>query len=179
MITLASQTRHKCFISYHHDDETEVDAFIRTFDHHRDILISQGIGASMPGNIINSTNDEYIKSQIRANYLNGTTVTIVLVGKETWGRRFVDWEIAASLRNTSTSSANGLVAIKLPSAMRNPYLRIPARLHDNIQSGYAHIWNYPTTTEQLAQHIETAFLDRTRKANSRNNRRQLRLQDAS
>ena len=94
MVTLASQTRRKCFISYHHADEDEVQQFIQQFDHDRDVLIARGIGASMSGDIIDSTNTEYIKQQIRAKYLRDTTVTIVLIGQETWKRRFVDWEIA-------------------------------------------------------------------------------------
>ena len=89
MVTLASQTRRKCFISYHHADEDEVQQFIQQFDHDRDVLIARGIGASMSGDIIDSTNTEYIKQQIRAKYLRDTTVTIVLIGQETWKRRFV------------------------------------------------------------------------------------------
>lgn len=104
--TLASSTRRKCFISHHHADEGEVQEFIQGFDHDQDVLIARGIGASMSGDIINSVNADYIKSQIRSKYLRDTTVTIVMVGRETWGRRFVDWEIAASLRNTATSSAS-------------------------------------------------------------------------
>lgn len=85
MSALASKTRRKCFISYHHADEAEVQQFIQTFDHDGDVLIARGIGASMSGDIIDSTNSDYIKSQIRARYLRDTTVTIVLVGRETWG----------------------------------------------------------------------------------------------
>lgn len=47
--TLASKTRRKCFISYHHDDEIEVQRFIEVFDHNQDVLIARGIGASMAG----------------------------------------------------------------------------------------------------------------------------------
>src|SRR5690625_1135126 len=113
---LASKTRRKCFISYHHDDESEVQKFIQDFDHSRDVLIARGIGASMAGDIINSNNSDYIKNRIREKYLRDTTVTIVLIGKCTWSRKFVDWEVSASLRNTPTASRSGLLAITLPSA---------------------------------------------------------------
>ena len=92
---LKSYTRHKTFISYHHDDEAEVSAFINHFDHDHDILISRGIGASMAGDVINSTNADYIKQRIRELYLRDSSVTLVMVGAKTWGRRFVDWEVAA------------------------------------------------------------------------------------
>ena len=115
-MTLATKTRRKCFISYHHDDEYEVAQFIQIFDHNQDVLIARGIGANMSGDIINSTDPDYIMRKIREKYLRDTSVTIVMIGKKTWGRKYVDWEIAASLRNTKTVSASGLLAITLPSA---------------------------------------------------------------
>lgn len=84
MITLASKTRHKCFISYHHADEDEVQNFIEIFDYNQDALIARGIGASMSGDTINSQKSDYIMSQIRAEHLRNTTVTIVMIGKNTW-----------------------------------------------------------------------------------------------
>lgn len=181
MATLASKTRRKCFISYHHADEEEVQQFIQQFDHDRDVLIARGIGASMSGDIIDSTNADYIKQQIRAKYLRDTTVTIVLIGQETWKRRFVDWEIAASLRNTSTSSASGLLGITLPSAADYSGKRMPDRLSDNVDDaeGYARWWKYPSSSDGLADMIETAYAARTSKALLRNNTRPLRLRNAS
>jgi len=93
------------------DDETEVEDFIQTFDHNHDVLISRGIGAGMAGDVIIGSNDaDYIKQRIRTLYLRDSTVTIVIVGQCTSARRFVDWEVAASLRNTSTTARNGLLA---------------------------------------------------------------------
>ncbi len=180
MSTLASNTRRKCFISYHHADEGEVQEFIQTFDHDQDVLIARGIGASMSGDIINSLNADYIKSQIRSKYLQDTTVTIVMVGRETWGRRFVDWEIAASLRNTTTSSASGLMAITLPSAANYVGKQLPARVQDNFdgESGYARWWKYPNSSAGLATLIEEAYSARTVLANLRDNSRSLRLRNA-
>ncbi|WP_394162286.1 TIR domain-containing protein [Galactobacter valiniphilus] len=180
MSALASKTRRKCFISYHHADEAEVQQFIQTFDHAGDVLIARGIGASMSGDIIDSTNSDYIKSRIRAEYLRDTTVTIVLVGKETWGRKFVDWEIGASLRNTATASASGLLGITLPSAASHIGKKLPARLADNVhgEDGYARWWKYPTSTQGLANLIEIAYSARTAKADLRNNTRPLRMRNA-
>lgn len=182
MSLLATKTRRKCFISYHHDDESEVQDFIGTFDHSNDVLIARGIGASMSGDIINSTNEDYIKSKIREKYLRDTTVTIVLVGRNTWGRKFVDWEIAASLRNTSTATASGLMAITLPSAADYYDKKLPARVDDNVagaegRDGYARWWQYPTSTESLAQMIEIAYDARTSRASLRDNTRALRLRN--
>lgn len=180
MSLLASRTRRKCFISYHHADEAEVERFIQTFDHDRDVLIARGIGASMSGDIINSTNEDYIKSQIRERYLRDTTVTIVLVGRETWGRKFVDWEVGASLRNTTTASASGLLAITLPSAADYSGKKLPARVDDNVngETGYAKWWKYPTSGASLADLIETAYAARTERAEQRSNSRPLRMRNA-
>lgn len=180
MSTLANNTRRKCFISYHHADEGEVQEFIQTFDHDQDVLIARGIGASMSGDIINSLNADYIKSQIRSKYLRDTTVTIVMVGRETWGRRFVDWEIAASLRNTATSAASGLMAITLPSAANFVGKQLPARVQDNVDggTGYARWWKYPNSSASLANLIEEAYGARTALANHRDNSRPLRLRNA-
>lgn len=180
MSLLASRTRRKCFISYHHADEAEVERFIQTFDHDRDVLIARGIGASMSGDIINSTNEDYIKSQIRERYLRDTTVTIVLVGRETWGRKFVDWEVGASLRNTTTASASGLLAITLPSTADYSGKKLPARVEDNVNggTGYAKWWTYPTSGASLADLIETAYAARTERAEQRSNSRPLRMRNA-
>ncbi|WP_425860257.1 TIR domain-containing protein [Arthrobacter sp. TWP1-1] len=180
MSTLASNTRRKCFISYHHANEAEVQSFIQAFDHDQDVLIARGIGASMSGDIINSANTDYIKAQIRAKYFRDTTVTIVLVGRETWGRKFVDWEVGASLRSTATSSASGLLAITLPSAANQTGRQLPARVSDNVngEMGYARWWKYPTSAASLAELIEEAYVARTSRANLRNNSRDLRSRNS-
>ncbi|MGX7829034.1 TIR domain-containing protein [Actinokineospora sp. 24-640] len=174
--TLLSYTRHRCFISYHQADEEEVQRFVDTFDHTNDVFISRGIGASMPGDIIDSWDPDYIKSRIRQLYLNTSTVTIVMIGKCTWARRFVDWEIAASLRNTVNSSRNGLMAIRLPSvAHYNPNL--PPRLHDNLTENqgerYARYYDVPSSAADLAGYIDDAYRARTMRAQSATNTRLL------
>jgi hypothetical protein len=179
-ILLSAQTRHKAFISYHHADEAEVSEFINTFDHGHDVLISRGIGASMAGDVINSTNADYIKQRIRDLYLRDSTVTLVMVGAETWGRRFVDWEVAASLRNTSRSPRNGLVAITLPSVANLPGRKPPERVRDNVASedGYARWMKYPKTAASLAAMIDAAYLRRMTHAGVVDNSRALRTRNA-
>ena len=101
------EIRHKVFASYHHDDQDEVDTFIRTFDEERDVFITRGLGVEMDPTIIDSDNTAYVMQRIRALYLRDSTVTIVLMGKCTWARRFVDWEIQASLRHGERSRPTG------------------------------------------------------------------------
>lgn len=174
-------TRRKCFISYHHDDEYEVQQFIQDFDHDQDVLIARGIGASMAGDIIHSSDDDYIKDRIREKYLRDTSVTIVMVGKCTWARKFVDWEVAASLRNTATAVRSGLLAITLPSGADYYDKKLPARVLDNFdgENGYARWWKYPSSASGLASMIETAYEYRSMRDYLVDNSRELRSYNSS
>lgn len=158
--------RRKCFISYHHADQDEVDAFIRTYDHERNIFISRGLGKEMSPDIINSTDTDYVMRRIRELYLSDSSVTIVMLGKSTWARRYVDWEIQASLRNGLSTMANGLLGIKLPSFTGgNGYFpnrfNLNLKQNDNQVDCYARWITYPTTTQALVDAIEAAYQRRT------------------
>lgn len=153
--------RRKCFISYHHADQTAVDRFIRDFDHEYDCFIARGLGQEMPGELINSSNTDYVMSKIREKFLRDSTVTIVLIGKCTWARRYVDWEIQSSLRRGETRTPNGLLGVRLPTYPNNGMF--PNRLNLNLrQPGtdkdcYARHMPYPDSTESLVAAIEAAY----------------------
>lgn len=83
-------TRHKCFISYHAADTDEVIQFIDDFGTE---FIAKTIGVTDEDDFIDSTNTAYVMDQVRTKYLGDSSVTIVLIGKCTWARRYVDWEI--------------------------------------------------------------------------------------
>jgi len=78
--------RHKCFVSYHHTDQDEADKFIDEFE---DAFIPRVLGVSDEDDFIDSADTDYVMDQIREKYLTDSTVTIVLVGKCTWARRYV------------------------------------------------------------------------------------------
>ncbi|MFD1988933.1 TIR domain-containing protein [Paenibacillus nicotianae] len=46
---------------------------------------------------IKSENKDYILNEIRTKQLKDSVITIVLIGKDTWSRKWVDWEIYSSL----------------------------------------------------------------------------------
>jgi hypothetical protein len=150
--------RHKCFVSYHHDDQDEAHDFIEDY---KDVFIARALGVSDDDDFINSTDTDYVMRRIRELYLTDSTVTIVLLGKCTWARRYVDWEIASSLRNDAKNGRSGLMAITLPS-IANGSKTLPTRLDDNLkgkdwEDGYARWWKYPTSSDQLRKHIDDAF----------------------
>lgn len=161
------EVRHKVFISYHHADQDEVEEFIETFDHERKVFITRGVGVDIEQDIIDSDDTDYVMRRIRELYLKDSTVTIVLIGKCTWARRYVDWEIQASLRHGETVTPNGLLGIKLESYKKNYY---PDRLNKNLKQDeeqedcYARACDYPTRKDTLAAWIEDAFKARTSRA---------------
>ncbi len=154
-------TRHKCFISYHVTDEGEVAKFI---DDCGTVFIPTAVGVTGDDDFVNSDDTDYIMYRIREKYLSDSTVTIVLLGQCTWSRKFVDWEIYASLRKYEGYPISGLMAVTLPS-IANATKTLPARLSDNVDGDkkYARWWTYPTSGDSLRQCIEEAFQARTSK----------------
>jgi hypothetical protein len=115
-----SDVRHIVFISYHRTDVDEAREFVGTFAEERNVFIARALGEDMPQDIIDSDDPEYVMGRIRDLYLKNSTVTIVLVGKCTWSRKYVDWEIQSSLRHGETVTPNGLIGIALQSAGNKP-----------------------------------------------------------
>ena len=146
--------RHKCFISYQQVDEDEVAKFIDDFS---DVFIPKILGVSDTDDFIDSTDTDYVMRRIRELYLTDSTVTIVMIGKCTWARRYVDWETASSLRNDPKNKRSGLMAITLKSVASSKQL-LP-RVDDNVdgEQGYARWWKYPTSSALLRSHIEAAL----------------------
>lgn len=150
--------RHKVFVSYHHaKDQAYRDQFERLCTGH-DIMVSRSV---QDGDIDSNLNTETIRRKIRDEYLHDSTVTIVLIGTQTWQRKHVDWEIGASIRETAYNPRSGLLGILLPSyplvnGRYNPHT-IPPRLHDNIECGYAEIYNWSMDTAAIQRWIHEAF----------------------
>lgn len=177
--TATSAVRRKIFISYHKADSEEVNLFLRTFAIPSGTFLARGIGSGMAGDIVNSTNTEYVMSRIRALYLGDSTVTIVMLGNCTWSRRYVDWELQSSLRSGETVTPNGVLGVKLPSYNSGPY---PDRLNSNLLSEghkragktdcYARAIAWPSSADELRNSIEDAFRARTQRAHLINNPRE-------
>lgn len=168
--------RHKCFMSFHRDDQNAVLAFKERFDDIQDAFVFRG--QSMPEDIINSWDDDYVMSQIRARFLQDSSVTIVLVGNCTWSRKFVDWEVQASLRQRAGGAPNGLLAIVLdPNRKTNPAPQLPDRVSLNVDSGYARYNWYPQSATELSEWIDDAYDARTKLPGRIENPRQRKKTD--
>jgi hypothetical protein len=173
-------TRHKVFISYHHaNDQHYRELFEGIFaaqsggkNSLAELLYGQSHGIFITqsvqiGEINPYLTTDTIRQQIRDEYLRDSTVTIVLVGAQTWQRKHVDWEIGSSIRDTLYNPRSGLLGILLPTY---PYLlekkydqyTISPRLHYNIECGYAKLYHWSNDPRAVQQWIQEAFDRRLR-----------------
>jgi hypothetical protein len=103
--------KRKVFISYHHAaDQAYYDTFSRTFSNAYDVITDNSLIRGVESDVA-----EYIMRRIRENYITGSSCTVVLVGRDTWRRKYVDWEIDATLQKE-----HGLIGIQLPTLPINP-----------------------------------------------------------
>jgi hypothetical protein len=124
--------RRKIFVSYHHGgDQAYYDAFSKQFHDTYQMVYDNSLERSVDSDDVN-----YVMRRIRENHITGTSCTIVLVGKDTWGRKYVDWEILATLEKQ-----HGLIGVQLPTLPVDVFgkVNVPPRLSDNINSGFA-LW---------------------------------------
>ena len=193
-----SNDRHRVFVSYYHaEDQDYRERFELLFSDIHDIMVSESVEI---GDIDPYLKTETIRQKIRDEYLRDSTVTVVLVGAHTWQRKFVDWEIGSSLRQTQNSSRSGLLGILLPTyprpsgllgalnnALSTPYndiktaycngrpiyydyRTIPPRLHDNIERGFATIHNWSGNPFEVQGWIHDAFKRRNENPSPDNSR---------
>ena len=164
--------RHKTFVSFCHEDDYYRNQFEKSFSEDRQEFVSMSVS---DGDIDDRLPHDRIRQIIRDDYIRDATVTIVLIGKNTWKRRHVDWEIGSSIRHTSNNPRNGLLGILLPTylsnmnginysdikyseggASYNPKT-IPPRLFDNVAAGYAKIYSWPNSYSAIREWIHNAF----------------------
>lgn len=129
-------TTRSIFISYHHDgDQAYYDSFSEAFSQHYGVVRDNSLDRR-----VDSTDPDYVMRRIRENHITGTSCTIVLCGPLTYQRKYVDWEIKATL-----DKQHGLIGFRLPNLIANinGKVTVPSRLHTNINSGYTlwHNWS--------------------------------------
>ena len=93
-------TKHKVFISYHHNNDQWYKNELLRLNEIHNIFID---GSVDTGDIDDRLDNETIRQIIRDNYLKDTTVTILLVGTETMNRKHIDWELKSSMINGSVN----------------------------------------------------------------------------
>ncbi|NQY52040.1 MAG: TIR domain-containing protein [Campylobacteraceae bacterium] len=156
--------KQNVFISYHHDkdasnknDTQYKEDFIKMYLMNEDISIS----TSLHGN------DE-----------KSSTVTVVLIGNDSWQKKYIDSEISFSLEESITKARSGLIGIVLPSYKEKmaqgsfPYYGqinlenssycidekiIPERLSMNIKNGFVKIYDWSNNPDEVETWIQEAY----------------------
>ncbi|MCG6536462.1 MAG: TIR domain-containing protein [Syntrophales bacterium LBB04] len=162
--------RRSIFISYYHKaDQAYYDQFSELFSEIYGVVQDNSLDR-----IIDSDDTAYVRQSIRENNITGSSCTIVLCSPMTPYRKYVDWEIKATL-----DKEHGLIGVKLPGlVIVNNGCHKPARLQDNIDSKYA-VWTHWEIlinggAEALKKSVEEAIgkpkelIDNTRDMMTRN-----------
>ena len=109
--------RHKVFISYYHDDDqlykNEIERWNKIYHLFEDYSVNDGD--------IDDTylTDEAIRVKIRDNYIKDATVLILLCGRNTKYRKFIDWELHAAMYDTEKNPKMGILVVNLPFCRNN------------------------------------------------------------
>jgi len=128
---------HKVFISYHHaNDQWAKDELLRWNDN-ENIFIDKSVDT---GEISDDLSDEEIRVKIRDEYLRDSTVTILLVGKETKFRKHIDWELYSSMRDSAKNKKSGIVVVMLPDVALDYFTAGHGDLEKSL---------YPSTTNWI------------------------------
>ncbi len=144
------------FVSYAHRlDQPAADRFRETFAIKRKAFSDRSLSNGDLGHLSDETiKNNYIKPKIR-----NSSVTIILIGADTGGRWWVDWEVYYSLRKGVNNERNGLLGILLP----NKQHRIPERLNKNLHMGKIILW--PRNSRTLVNEVEAVYQLRWGKPN--------------
>ncbi|MYF57179.1 hypothetical protein F4083_09110 [Candidatus Poribacteria bacterium] len=159
--------QHKVYVSYHPEDQFFREHFKDLFSETYGVIISDSIrmeNYKMGDFDDTKISKERIRRHIRDNYLRDTTVTVVLIGANTWQQESVDWEINASLHQTEFYTRSGLLGILIPTYI-TPWDKcyiptIPLRLYDNVVYGYSKIYPWYDEPDVLLSWIRYAHLRR-------------------
>lgn len=139
------------FVSYAHRlDQNEVDDFREKFGSEKMAFSDK----SLDNIDLSKLSDDTIKNYYIRPKIANSSVTIILIGKETGGRWWVDWEIYYSLLKTAGNDRNGLLGILIP----NKEHWIPQRLEKNIHMGK--IITMPRDYRTLENAIEEVYMKR-------------------
>ena len=163
-VDMSQAPRHRTFVSYHHGNDQQ----------YKDWLVAEMAGDIVDrsvedGDIDDDLKTEAIWEKIRDEHIADATVVIVLIGRDTWSRKYVDWEIGSALNKSRNNSRCGVLGIVLPSHPdygRKPYdpNLLPPRLVANVQGDdpYVRLYDWPGDgrLSVIRDWVHTAFVRR-------------------
>lgn len=151
---------HRVFISYHHKNESYLREELARINRAEDIFHDCSVST---GDIDENLNPQQIRQTIRRNYLNESTVLLLLAGKETKYRKHVDWELYSSMYNGTKFGRSGVVVLLAPDCASDyftaPFREIKSELYPHVSnwvtvsSREEHVRRYPDLPERVIDNL--------------------------
>lgn len=140
--------KHKIFISYYHsDDQTYKDIITDVWNRSGDLFDDYSVN---DGDIDDENmSDEQIRQKIRDEYIRDATVLVLLCGKNTKHRKFIDWELHAAMYDSEKNPKMGILVINLPGS--NNLVRACEDREKEIVSPNTN-WTSYTTKKEYEDH---------------------------
>lgn len=159
------------FISYYYNESREymekIKKFLETkFDNIN--IIYERVNYKHKG-----LNDKAITKIIRENYLRISSLIIILLSKNAWKRKHIDWELSAALRHTKSNSRKPVIAILTPdygTTFLSQTNKTSIRIIRNVKNEYIEIifWNNFFNVNNVKEIINKA-IENSKKINPINN----------
>ncbi|MGL5268806.1 MAG: TIR domain-containing protein [Spiroplasma sp.] len=159
------------FISYYYNEAREYIEKIKKFleTEFNDInIIYERVNYKLEG-----LDDKAITKIIRENYLRISNLVIILLSKNAWKRKHIDWELSASLRHTKSNSKKPVIAILTPD-YGTKFLpqtdKTSIRMIRNVENNYIEtiFWNNFFNVNNVKEIIDKAR-ENSKKINPINN----------
>ena len=112
---------HKVFVSYHHKRDQLYKEALVEFGERHSVFLDRSVDTD---DIPSDWTDQQIRREIRDKNLRDSTVTVVLVGRETKRRKHVDWEIHSSMYDGSVNRRSGIVVVNLPGISDDQFMHL-------------------------------------------------------
>lgn len=155
----------RIFISYHHRNEDYLKEKLLRINRQNNIFVDCSVST---GDVDENLDPQAIRQTIRRNYLSGSTVVLLLVGRETKYRKHVDWEVYSSMYNGTNFGRSGVVVLHAPDC-ESAYFTAP---FDEVkQEMYPHVSNWTSINnreeyQRRYPHLPDRIIDNLIKANS-------------
>ncbi|MCP4394720.1 MAG: TIR domain-containing protein [Alphaproteobacteria bacterium] len=149
-MSFSSDQRKLAFVSYDREhDEMYFDILQELLSNHYTFRANRSIQDATKQN-----NPDYVTEEIFEKHVAWPPVTIVLCGSESFKKKWMDWEICATLERK-----HALLGITLPNATKtkNGKVIIPERLMDNMRTRYSHCISWANNSNYLHKHINVAL----------------------
>lgn len=135
--------KHKVFISYYHTGHQAYKEYLMKMNLNGDLFVDMSV---RNGDIDDKNmSAEQIRVKIRDEFIKDSTVLILLCGKNTKGRKHIDWELNAAMFDTEKNPKMGILVINLPES--NNSIRRASKREGELITYNNNWWSVKTREE--------------------------------